>query len=101
MQAAASIGLLLMSVSTQPGFSQQQQPPTPPAASSSVANVPTGITGLPTEPEPKFTEPLYLRDTSVDYTKPKPMFWPTKVDVAIENPIAGITTKLMTLTPTP
>ncbi len=26
MQAAASIGLLLMSVSTQPGFSQQQQP---------------------------------------------------------------------------
>jgi outer membrane protein len=78
MQAAASIGLLLMSVSTQPGFSQQQQqPPTPPAASSSVpaANVPTGITGLPTEPEPKFTDPLYLRDTPTDYTKPKPMFW--------------------------
>src|SRR5579862_2954172 len=71
MQAAASIGLLLMSVSTQPGFSQQQQPPTPPAASSSVpvANV------LPAEPEPKLTDPLYLRDTSVDYTKPKPMLW--------------------------
>ena len=31
--------------------------------------------GLPAEPEPKLTEPLYLRDTSVDYTKPKPAFW--------------------------
>ena len=76
MQAAASIGLLLMSVSTQPGFSQQQQP-TPPAASSSapVSNGPTSMPGLPTEPEPKLTEPLYLRDTNVDYTKPKPALW--------------------------
>jgi outer membrane protein TolC len=78
MQAAASIGLLLMSVSTQPGFSQQQQPPTPPAASSSVSvsNGQTTVPGaLPSEPEPKLTEPLYLRDTPRDYTQPKPMFW--------------------------
>ncbi len=78
MQAAASIGLLLMSVSTQPGFSQQQQQPPPPASSSSVpvANGQSAVPGaLPSEPEPKLTEPLYLRDTAHDYTKPKPMFW--------------------------
>ena len=92
MQAAASIGLLLMSVSTQPGFSQQQQP-TPPAASSSVpANVPTGITGLPTEPEPKFTDPLYLRDTPVDYTKPKPALWKVwKPYTPIDVPLPQVT----------
>ena len=46
MQAAASIGLLLMSVSTQPGFSQQQQHADP---ARSVASAPAqcadGITG--------------------------------------------------------
>ncbi len=75
MQAAASIGLLLMSVITQPGFSQQQQPATPPPASSSSTPVVTGPNGLPAEPEPKLTDPLFLRDTSIDYTKPKPMLW--------------------------
>ena len=82
MQAAASIGLLLMSVWTQPGLAQQtnptptQQPsPTRPAAEQAVQNDTTGQPGLPQAPAPKLTEPLYLRDTGVNYLKPKGHFW--------------------------
>jgi outer membrane protein TolC len=92
MQAAASIGLLLMSVWTQPGMAQQtnptpaqeaQQPsPTKPAAPQAVANDTTGQPGLPQAPAPKATEPMYLRDTGIDYTKPKSHLW---------NPIAPYT----------
>ncbi len=87
MQAAASIALLLMSVSTQPGMAQQTNPqtqtnPTAPAAPQPVASDTTGTPGLPQAPAPKLTEPLYLRDTRVDYTQPKSHFW---------NPIAPYT----------
>ena len=87
MQAAASIALLLMSVWTQPGMAQQTNPPTQvsptaPAAPQPVANDTTGQPGLPQAPAPKPTEPLYLRDTGVDYTKPKSHLW---------NPIAPYT----------
>ena len=90
MQAAASIGLLLMSVCTQPGMAQQanppaqqtQQSPTRPAVPQAVANDTTGQAGLPQAPAPKATEPLYLRDTGIDYTKPKSHLW---------NPIAPYT----------
>lgn len=90
MQAAASIGLLLMSVSTQPMMAQQGTPspqpptqnqpqtqtsPTAPAAQQPVVTDTTGTPGLPQAPQPKPTEPLNLRDTSVDYTKPKSHFW--------------------------
>jgi outer membrane protein len=81
MQAAASIALLLMSVVTQPGMAQQTSPtaPVPPQA---IANDTTGQNVLPQAPSPKPTEPLFLRDTSIDYTKPKSHFW---------NPIAPYT----------
>jgi outer membrane protein TolC len=97
MQAAASIALLLMSGWTQPGMAQQTSPtpetppqtppqtqtsPTKPASPQPVANDTTGRPGLPQAPAPKLTEPLYLRDTGVDYTKPKSHFW---------NPIAPYT----------
>jgi outer membrane protein len=87
MQAAASIALLLMSVSTQPGMAQQTNPqtqtnPTAPAPPQSVVSDTTGTPGLPQAPAPKLTEPLYLRSTSVDYTQPKSHFW---------NPIAPYT----------
>jgi outer membrane protein len=91
MQAAASIALLLMSVCTQPGMAQQPSPttqappqtnPTAPAAPQPVQNDTTGKPGLPQAPAPKPTEPLYLRDTSIDYTKPKSHLW---------NPIAPYT----------
>jgi outer membrane protein len=87
MQAAASIALLLMSVSTQPGMAQQTTPqtqtnPTAPAPPQGVVSDTTGTPGLPQAPAPKLTEPLYLRGTSVDYTQPKSHFW---------NPIAPYT----------
>jgi outer membrane protein TolC len=91
MQAAASIALLLMSGWTQPAMAQQQtnpnpptnptsqQPPqtnpTAPAPAQPVQNDTTGQAGLPQAPAPKPTEPLYLRDTSIDYTKPKSHLW--------------------------
>ena len=96
MQAAASIALLLMSVCAQPGIAQQQtssqtnpttQPPaqtnpTAPAPPQAVQSDTTGQAGLPQAPAPKLTEPLYLRDTPIDYTKPKSHLW---------NPIAPYT----------
>jgi outer membrane protein TolC len=88
MQAAATIGLLLMSMSTQPLMAQQtnvqpqtnpqpqtQTNPTTPAPQQPVVTDTTGTPGLPQAPQPKPTEPFYLRDTIVDYTKPKSHFW--------------------------
>jgi outer membrane protein len=92
MQAAASIALLLMSGWTQPGLAQQptnpqtnpttqtptqptQTSPTAPAPQLPVANDTTGQPGLPQAPAPKLTEPLYMRDTGIDYTKPKSHLW--------------------------
>jgi outer membrane protein len=72
MQAAASIGLLLMSVSTQPVFAQQQA--TPPATVNNQAPAATADTALPQAPDPKLTEPLYLRGSGRDYTQPKSHF---------------------------
>ncbi len=88
MQAAASIALLLMSGWTQPGMAQQPAPappqtnPTAPAPPQAVQNDTTGQPGLPQAPAPKLTEPLYLRDTAIDYSKPKSHLW---------NPIAPYT----------
>src|ERR1700723_2858905 len=82
MQAAASIALLLMRGLTQPGVAQQTNPPgqttpsaTQPAPPQAVQNDTTGQRGLPQAPAPKPTEPLYLRDTGTDYTKPKSHLW--------------------------
>ncbi len=81
MQAAASIGLLLMSVNMQPALAQQTNP-TAPATPQTVVNDTTGQPGLPQAPQPKLTEPLYLRSTDHDYSKPKGHFW---------NPVAPYT----------
>ncbi len=81
MQAAASIGLLLMSVNMQPVLAQQTNP-TAPALPQTVVNDTTGQRGLPQAPQPKMTSPLYLRGTSRDYSQPKSHFW---------NPIAPYT----------
>ncbi len=80
LKAAATIGLVLMGSTPQQGFTQQATPPATPPASSSSA----GLTadGLPQAPEPKLTEPLFLRSTARDYTKPKSHF---------TNPIAPYT----------
>jgi len=74
MQAATCIALLLMSVSAQPLVAQQTNPPAPAAPQQTSSSTATQA-GLPTEPQPKPTEPLFLRNTSVDYTRPKSHFW--------------------------
>ena len=72
---------MLMSVIAQPGLAQQTNP-TAPAPPQTVVNDTTGQPGLPQAPQPKLTEPLYLRDTSHDYSNAKSHFW---------NPIAPYT----------
>ena len=91
MQATAAIALLLMSTIAQPVFAQagnappppppQNQPtPTPASAPTNPTQSPMGSApsgadqNLPTTPEPKLTEPLYLRDTGKDYTHLKSFF---------------------------
>jgi outer membrane protein len=92
MQATAAIALLLMGTVKQPVFAQAgtaAPPVTPPTQEQRVstpASGPTdptrpaaqGATGadqnLPANPEPKPTEPLYLRDSGKDYTHLKSFF---------------------------
>ena len=88
LQAAATVGLVLMSSGSQSVFAQQTptQPvpqtatqtvssPTAAAAPAAVQNDTTGNPALPQAPSPKPTEPLFLRDTDKDYTRPKRHFW--------------------------
>ena len=53
---------------------QTQTSPDRAQTTAGVQNDTTGQAGLPQAPEPKPTEPLYLRDTGKDYTKPKSHF---------------------------
>jgi outer membrane protein len=95
LQAAASIALLLMSV-TQPGMAQQTSP-TAPAPPQAIVNDTTGQTGLPQAPAPKYTEPLFLRDTARDYSKPKSHLWnPIKpyTSINVPQPRLGNTARL-------
>jgi outer membrane protein len=92
MQATAAIVLLLMGGVVQPALGQQpstqgqQQTPAPPTGTAvpgqqtsptqPTTQAPTGQdqSNVPPTPQPKFTEPLYLRDTSRDYTHPHGFF---------------------------
>lgn len=71
LQATASIALLLMGPAVQYAAAQQQQ--TVPGGGTP-AQAQANAT-LPATPEPKLTEPLYLRDTANDYSKPKSHLW--------------------------
>ena len=84
LQATACVAMTLVSILPQ-GLAQQatvkvsrqaqtQVSPTAPAAPQSVQNDTTGTPGLPQAPDPKLTEPLFLRPTSTDYSKGKPFF---------------------------
>ena len=53
---------------------QTQTSPTAPTATQPLVNDTTGQEGLPQAPQPKLTEPLYLRDTGKDYSIPKKHF---------------------------
>jgi len=80
--ATAAIYLVLASYASQAWAAPQQPPPaseatqtvtspTAPAVPAPVQNDTTGNPALPQAPGPKFTEPLFLRDTPHDYTQPK------------------------------
>ncbi|HEY5331424.1 MAG TPA: TolC family protein [Acidobacteriaceae bacterium] len=102
MQAAACAALVVMST-VDPSLMRAQQPanagapivqqpagasqtphtqvnPTAPAAQQPVQNDTTGTPGLPQAPQPKATEPLYLRGTAKDYTDPH-HFLPNPLDL--------------------
>ena len=82
LKAGVSVALLLLS--TMQGFGQQpagqqaapQQPQQPqskpsataPAAPQAIQNDTTGQSGLPQAPQPTLTQPLFMRDTTKDYT---------------------------------
>jgi outer membrane protein TolC len=81
LKAVASVAMLLLSTVGQ-GIAQQATPaqspvqpvegtqvgPATPATPQAIANDTTGQPGLPQAPEPKPTEPLYMRSTGKDYT---------------------------------
>jgi outer membrane protein len=73
MQATAAIALLVVSVTVQPASGQAGAASAAAAPQTSSSSAQTaGQSNLP--PAPKLTEPLYLRDTSTDYTHLHPMF---------------------------
>lgn len=53
---------------------QQAVSPNAPAPPQAVQNDTTGTPGLPQAPRPTPTQPLYLRPTDVEYTRPNPFF---------------------------
>jgi outer membrane protein TolC len=81
----AAIALLLMSVSTQPVVAQG------PTAQVAQPATETNQTNLPQTPAPKLTEPLYLRDTTKDYTRQHPFYPnPLKLYTPINVPAARL-----------
>lgn len=89
-QASVCVAVMLMST-VQPAMGQQtnlvaqQVSPTAPASAQQVQNDTTGARGLPQAPEPKLTEPLFLRPTLKDYSRgklglPDPLRWYTPSD---------------------
>jgi outer membrane protein TolC len=84
LRAAAAIAITL--ASTAPSWALGQQPSQQPTAQQpntaqagtqqgNPANLDPALQGLPPEPAPNFTQPLYMRPTSHDYSKPR-SYWP-------------------------
>ena len=82
MQATAAIALLLMSGNMQPAWAQAAQGgvtaqagSTQTSATQPATQATTGADpNIPATPQPKLTEPLFLRDTAKDYTRQHPFF---------------------------
>jgi outer membrane protein len=92
LQGTAAVALLLLSGSIEPAMAQTatvEATQTSPTRPTAVAATGVDQSNLPQTPEPKVTEPLYLRDTAKDYTRlhgffPDPLrvFTPTDVPAA-------------------
>ncbi|WP_263409371.1 TolC family protein [Terriglobus tenax] len=93
LQATASIALLLMGPAVQYAAAQQQQ--TVPGGGTP-AQAQANNT-LPAVPEPKLTEPLFLRDTAKDYAQPKSHIfkpWAPYTPINVGEPRLGNTPRL-------
>lgn len=67
LPATVAVTSATPSTASQRNFATQTDP-TAPAIAQAVQNDTTGTPGLPQAPQPKPTEPLYLRSTGKDYT---------------------------------
>jgi outer membrane protein len=76
LKSAAAITCLL--AGTTSGFAQSSTPTTqnPPQAQNPAGT--PNAQGLPAEPPPNFTQPLYLRPQARDFSKPR-IYWPNPV----------------------
>jgi len=74
LRATAVISCVLMG--TMPSWAIGQQQASAPAPQAAQTN--QAAQGLPPEPAPNYTQPLYLRPTARDYTKPRG-YWPNPI----------------------
>ncbi|HTZ90026.1 MAG TPA: TolC family protein [Alloacidobacterium sp.] len=75
LKATAAIAMLL--TGTAPSWALgQQAPPAPAPAAPQTTN--TAAPGLPPEPAPNFTQPLYMRPTGRDFSRPRG-YWPNLI----------------------
>jgi outer membrane protein len=74
LRATAAISCVLMG--TMPSWALGQQQASAPAPQATQTN--QTAQGLPPEPAPNYTQPLYLRPTARDYTKPRG-YWPNPI----------------------
>ncbi|HET7100653.1 MAG TPA: TolC family protein, partial [Terriglobia bacterium] len=76
LKAAAAISCVL--VGTMPSYGLQTAPPTASGSAPQTQANPAGqpnTQGLPQEPAPNFTQPLYMRPGNHDFSKPR-NYWP-------------------------
>jgi len=80
LRATAAIAMLLASTAPSWALGQQtQQPPTPPQATTQTnPQTTTAQSGLPPEPVPNYTQPLFMRPTNRDFTQPRG-YWPNPI----------------------
>ncbi|QNI34019.1 TolC family protein [Alloacidobacterium dinghuense] len=79
LRATAAITMLLASTAPTWALGQQtQQPPTTAQATTPAAAPANAQQTFPTEPAPNFTQPLYMRDTPYDFSKPRG-YWPNPI----------------------
>lgn len=65
MKLKAATALTCLLAGTMPGYPQQAAPQT------QAAPVDPALQGLPREPEPNYTQPLFMRPGPIDYSKPR------------------------------
>jgi len=82
LRATAAIAMLLASTAPSWALGQQTQQPATAQAATPANSQNTASPGLPPEPGPNYTQPLYMRPTGRDFTQPRG-YWP--------NPIAPYT----------